>query len=139
MRHQVFETRIGLLRSAESDILPHRPEALPVHVLVNAARERVLAGSPDVALEIDAGEILGPVGRRDRKAGVCSQLFHPSPPSPLGRSARRNAFTISGNGVPIGKTSCTPSRFRGSTSRGGMVPPTTTAMSAASCALSPSS
>src|SRR5207247_9815281 len=94
-----------------------------VHVLVNAARERVLAGSPDVTLEIDAGEILGPVGRRDRKAGVCSQLFHPSPPSPPGRSARRNAFTISGSSVPIGKTSCTPSRFRRSTSRRGLVPP----------------
>src|SRR5258705_4713734 len=48
------------------------------------------------------------------------------------------AFTISGSGVPIGNTWRTPSCFSASTSRGGRIPPLTTAMSPASWVRSPS-
>jgi hypothetical protein len=46
---QVAEALVGLLRGAEAGELPHRPQPAPVHVLVHAARERVLAGTPDLA------------------------------------------------------------------------------------------
>jgi len=39
---------------------------------VDAARERVLAGAADVALDVDVGQILGPVEGLDRKARVRS-------------------------------------------------------------------
>src|SRR2546422_458523 len=133
MCHQVFESAVRLFRRAEADVLAHRPEPRAVHVRVDAARERVLAGAPDVALEVDVGEVLGTVDRLDREAPVRSYVLHVSLASFV------NAATMSGSGVPIGNTRATPSFRSSSTSRGGMMPPTTTLTSAAPCARSPSS
>src|SRR5262249_25944790 len=133
--HQVLESGVGLDRRAEAHVLTHRPEPVAVHVLVDAARVRILPRPPDVTVELRSRDVLGPVDRRDGEAGVRLELFHWSLPFVL---SCWNAFTISGSGVPIGNTWRTPSCFSASTSRGGMIPPTTTLMSPASCARSPS-
>src|SRR3989442_4167256 len=76
MCHQVFESAVRLFRRAEADVLAHRPGPRAVHVRVDAARERVLAGAPDIALEIDVGEVLGAVDGLDREARVRSYFLH---------------------------------------------------------------
>src|SRR2546425_12877588 len=111
MCHQVFESAVRLFRRAEADVLAHRPEPCAVHVRVDAARERVLAGTPDIALEIDVGQVLGAVDGLDREARVRSYFLH------LSLASFVNTLTISGSGVPIGNTCATPSLRSSSTSR----------------------
>ncbi len=79
---QIAVALVRLLRRSEPRVLPHRPEAPPVHVRLDAARERRLAGKPNVALEVDAFGILGPIERRRvRLSG--------EKPSPFSSSALR--------------------------------------------------
>src|SRR5438093_4567735 len=121
MRHQVFEAGIRLHRRAEADILPHRPDTVPVHVLVDAAGERVFAGTADVAIDVDAGEILGPVDRLDRKSGVRSQLFHGCPPCRSrnrAMSARLSGPRSSGGAWPQSASSTTSARSKTEHQRG---------------------
>ena len=47
---QVAEALVGLLGRPEARELAHRPEAPAVHRRVDAARERIAAGQPDLAL-----------------------------------------------------------------------------------------
>src|SRR2546428_9625700 len=103
MGHEVLEARVGFRRRAEADVLAHRPEPLAVHVLVDAAGVRILAGPADIALEIDARQIFGPVGPPDGAARVRPQLFPSSPPyasptpaqrlSPSGRRSSLRAWS----------------------------------------------
>src|SRR2546428_11679310 len=132
MCHQVFESAVRLFRRAEADVRAHRPGQRAVHVRVDAARERLLAGAPDIALEIDVGQVLGAVDGLDREARVRSYFLH------LSLASFVNTLTISGSGVPIGDTSVTPNPRNSSPSPGGIFPPTTTLLSVAPCARTPS-
>src|SRR5437867_5028058 len=96
MCHQVFESAVRLFRRAEADVLAHRPGPRAVHVRVDAARERVLAGAPDVALEIDVGDVLGAVDELDREARVRAYFLH------LSLASFVNTLTISGAACPSG-------------------------------------
>ena len=50
---QVAEARVRLLGRAEAGELPHRPEPAAVHRRVDAARERIRPGVPEVAVVVD--------------------------------------------------------------------------------------
>src|SRR5262249_33519546 len=121
--HEVLEARVGLPGRAEADVLAHRPEPLAIHVAMDAARVGILSGPADVALEVATGEILRAIHRLHRDARMQSHVLH--------HTISFNAATIAGSGVPIGKTRFTPSASNEATSRGGMMPPTTTATSVA--------
>ena len=62
---QVAEALVGLLGGREAGVLAHRPEPAAVHRRLDAAGERVLAGAPEVAVLVEAGD----VGRRCRGRG----------------------------------------------------------------------
>ena len=57
---EVAEPPVGLLGGREARVLAHRPEAAAVHRRLDAARERVLTGTAQVAILVEAGG----VGRR---------------------------------------------------------------------------
>ena len=50
---EVPEAPVGLLGGREAGVLAHRPEAAPVHRRLDAPRERVLAGSAEVAILVE--------------------------------------------------------------------------------------
>ncbi len=91
VRHQVLEPGVGLRRSAEADVLAHRPEPVAVHVLVDPARVRILTGPPDVAVEVDTRDVRGTIDRCDREAGVRFDLFHRVLLDPIARESRPTA------------------------------------------------
>ena len=55
--HEVLEARVGLGRRPEADVLPHRERAGPVHVRMDPAGERVLAGVAEVPRVVEAGQV----------------------------------------------------------------------------------
>src|SRR5467141_3037961 len=54
---------VGIGRAAEAGELPHRPELAAIHRRMNAAREGILAGAPELAFRVEAIEIGGAVDR----------------------------------------------------------------------------
>jgi len=56
-----LEPFVGLLGGPEPRVLAHRPEAVPVHLRVDASGERILAGPPEIGGGIPALERLGAV------------------------------------------------------------------------------
>ena len=54
---QVTEPAVGLLGRREARVLAHRPEAAAVHRGLDAAGERVLAGSAEVAVLVEASRV----------------------------------------------------------------------------------
>src|SRR4029453_3735001 len=121
--------RVRLGRRTEADVLAHRPQAISVHVAMDAARERIFSRLSDVAGGIAPGEVLGAVDRLHRDVGMQLHVPHDV--------ASWKNFTISGSAVPIGNTRAMPNASSASTSLGGMVPPTITRMSPAPCARRP--
>src|SRR5882724_5906707 len=106
MSHQVFESSIRLLRRAEADVLAHRPQPLPVHVLVDPARERVLARPADVAVDVAPGQILRTIDGLDPNARVKSHVLHgalppPGPGAQPGPPARPRVPGAAGRGAGI--------------------------------------
>src|SRR5207247_10642914 len=87
MSHQVFESRIRLVRRAEADVLAHRPQPLAVHVLVDPARERVLTRPADGAVDVAPGQILRTVDGLDRNARAEPHGPHGVLPGPRQRAA----------------------------------------------------
>ena len=63
--HEVLEARVRLRRRAEADVLAHRPHARAVHVGMDPAGERVLAGLAEVPAVVEPGHVVGPVHRLD--------------------------------------------------------------------------
>src|SRR5262249_7356385 len=126
--HEVLEARVRLPGRAEADVLAHGPEPLAIHVAMDAARVGILSGPADVPLAVAHGRILGAIHRLHRDARMQSHVLHHTVSL---NALSLNAATIAGSGVPIGKTRFTPSANSAATSRGGMMPPTTTATSVA--------
>ena len=56
---QVPEALVGLGGGREAGVLAHRPEAAAVHRGLDAAGERELAGPPEVAVLVEAGDVGG--------------------------------------------------------------------------------
>ncbi len=54
---KIAKSAIGLLRRSEAGVLPHRPEAPPVHRGLNAPREGVFPGKAELRLVIPLAEI----------------------------------------------------------------------------------
>ena len=98
--HQVFEPRVRLRRRAEADVLAHRPQPVAVHVLVDAAREGILAGATEVALDVATRHILGTVDRLDGKPGVRFDLSHQLLPASRTRATTHGGLTRDPPGTP---------------------------------------
>ncbi len=65
---QIAEPAVRLLGSREARVLTHRPEATPVHRRLDAAGERELAGSAQVAVLVEASRVGGGVEVSDDEA-----------------------------------------------------------------------
>src|SRR5262249_60114234 len=108
----------------------------PEHLGVDAARERVLAGLPQLPPGVEAGQIGRPVDRLDgdpvqvgrvaelRLAALRRLVRHQFAPRSIDSIDLKKA-TMSGSDVPIGNTRRTPRLTSASASAAGIVPPTT--------------
>src|SRR5690606_7509603 len=71
---QVAVALVGVLGAREPRVLAHRPEAVAVHPLVDAAGERVGAGLAQALLE-PRGDVVGVVEALDLDAGIGEDAF----------------------------------------------------------------
>src|SRR5579863_8014142 len=58
---QIVKAAVGFLRSPKAAELPHGPDSLAIHCLVDAASEGVLAGIAKIALVVKFCEIGGSI------------------------------------------------------------------------------
>ena len=80
---QIVVAAVGFFGRGEAGELPHGPELAAVHVAVDAARVRKLAGRRQFARQIDPGQVFRDRRRLDRHSANCRKLafggFHQIP------------------------------------------------------------
>ena len=93
---QVAEPAVRFLGRREAGVLAHRPEAAAVHRRLDAAGERILAGSAEIAVLVKAGGVGGgvevartrseDVSKRSLRSGAGFQRLRAERLSPAGAS-----------------------------------------------------